>query len=85
MHTAEAVVIKAAYRALAQRYHPDKYPGDPVVARAKMEELNEAYEVLSKPQRRQALDRELMADLAEIDDRFVEWIRAFVHARRHGD
>lgn len=84
-HTAEPVVIKAAFKALAQRYHPDKYSGDPDVARARMAELNEAYEVLSNQKRRQAFDQELMVDLAELDDRFVEWIRAFVRARRHGD
>ena len=50
-----------------------------------MAELNEAYEVLSNQKRRQAFDQELMVDLAEFDDRFVEWIRAFVRARRQGD
>jgi curved DNA-binding protein CbpA len=83
--TAELVVIKAAYRALAQRYHPDKFSGDPAVARSKMEDLNEAYRVLSNPQRRQAHDQELMVDLADLDDSYAEWIRAFVRARKHGD
>lgn len=83
--TAELVVIKAAYKALAQRYHPDKFAGDPEVARAKMAELNEAYRVLSNSQRRQALDQELMVDFADLDDRFAEWIRAFVRARKTGD
>lgn len=83
--TAELVVIKAAYKALAQRYHPDKFAGDPDVARSKMAELNEAYHILSHTQRRQALDRELKVDLANLDDRFAEWIRAFVRARKTGD
>ena len=83
--TAELVVIKAAYKALAQRYHPDKFSGDPAVARSKMEQLNAAYRVLSNPQRRQAHDQELMVDLADLDDSYAEWIRAFVHARRYGD
>ena len=26
LHTAEIEVIKAAYKALAQKYHPDKHP-----------------------------------------------------------
>ena len=28
LHTAEPVVVKAAFKALAQRYHPDKFKGD---------------------------------------------------------
>jgi hypothetical protein len=26
-----------------------------------------------------------MVDLADLDDSYAEWIRAFVHARRYGD
>lgn len=43
---AEAIVVTAAYRALAQRYHPDKSPGDPLEAHRRMAEINEAYRVL---------------------------------------
>jgi len=39
--------IKAAYRKLAKRYHPDLNDGSPV-ADAKMKELNEAYTILVK-------------------------------------
>jgi curved DNA-binding protein CbpA len=46
--SAEPVVIRAAYRALALRYHPDTWVGDPAHAERKMRELNEAYEVLSQ-------------------------------------
>lgn len=53
---AEGVVIKAAWRALAQKYHPDKYDGPPDVARQKMQEINAAYDVLSDPARRSAYD-----------------------------
>lgn len=35
--------IKAAYRALAKKYHPDLHPDDPVSAEKKMKEINEAY------------------------------------------
>lgn len=83
--TAEAVVVKAAYKALAQRYHPDRFRGDPDYARNRMSELNEAYAVLSHPQRRRAYDREFVSDLADPDDAFAQWIRAFVEAKRHGD
>ena len=85
LHTAEPVVVKAAFKALAQRYHPDKFKGDPELARTKMKDLNEAYRVLSNPQQRQAHDRELMGDLATLDQGFAEWIQAFVDAKRHGD
>ena len=42
--------IKAAYRKLAKRYHPDLHPNDPVAA-AHMNELNEAYDALTNPSR----------------------------------
>lgn len=53
---AEAVVVTAAYRALAQQYHPDKWHGDPAIAHTRMCELNEAYRVLSDPRLRDEYD-----------------------------
>ena len=79
------VVIKAAYKALAQRYHPDKWTGDPDVARSKMGELNEAYAVLSSSLQRQAYDQQFVDCLGDFDERFAAWVRAFVHARKYGD
>lgn len=49
---AEGILIKAAYRALSQKYHPDKETGDEL----KMQEINEAYSVLSDPESRAAYD-----------------------------
>lgn len=50
--------IRAAYRLLAKRHHPDLNPGsDEALARS--QELNAAYEILSDPARRRAYDREL--------------------------
>jgi molecular chaperone DnaJ len=46
--------IKRAYRKLAQQWHPDVNK-DPT-APERFKELNEAYQVLSDPQRRQAYD-----------------------------
>jgi molecular chaperone DnaJ len=48
--------LKAAFRKLAMQHHPDKNPGDKA-AEAKFKELNEAYQMLSDPQRRAAYDR----------------------------
>lgn len=48
--------IKAAYRRLARKYHPDVNPGDKS-AEAKFKEISEAYEVLSDPEKRKLYDR----------------------------
>lgn len=44
---ADGVVIRAVYKALAQRYHPDKFQGSAEEANRRMAEINEAYDVLS--------------------------------------
>lgn len=48
--------IKTAFRKLAQRYHPDKNPGDPD-AEAAFKEVGEAYQTLSDPKMRAQYDR----------------------------
>jgi curved DNA-binding protein CbpA len=51
-------VIRAAYRSLMQRYHPDRNPGNTEAAgRALL--VNQAYEVLSDASKRAAYDSEL--------------------------
>ena len=53
--TASADEIKKAYRGLARKYHPDV--SKETDASARMAEVNEAYAVLSDPQKRAAFDK----------------------------
>ena len=53
---ADEAALKSAFRKLAMQYHPDKNPGDHT-AEVKFKEINEAYQVLSDPQKRAAYDR----------------------------
>jgi len=54
--TASQDDIKKAYRNLARKYHPDVNPDDPN-AEEKFKEINEAYQVLSDPGKREKFDR----------------------------
>lgn len=54
--TADAAVIRAAYVALAKRYHPDIARGDPELAASNFRAIKEAYETLSDPDRRALYD-----------------------------
>lgn len=48
--------IKKAFRKAARKYHPDVNPGDKE-AEAKFKEINEAYSVLSDPEKRKTYDQ----------------------------
>jgi curved DNA-binding protein len=50
--------IKAAYRKLARKWHPDLHTGKKKdEAEEKFKQINEAYEVLSDPDKRAKYDR----------------------------
>ena len=48
--------IRSAYRKRAKEFHPDLHPNDPK-AKAKFQALNEAYDVLSDPDKRKKYDQ----------------------------
>src|SRR5476649_844292 len=54
--TASDKDIKNAYRKLARKYHPDLNPND-TEANKKFQQLNEANEVLSDPEKRKKYDQ----------------------------
>ena len=56
---AEDVVIRAAFKALTQIYHPDKFISSADRAHLKMVEINTAYEILSSEEKRRIYDQEI--------------------------
>ncbi|RME41889.1 MAG: J domain-containing protein [Planctomycetota bacterium] len=54
--TASQDEIKRAYRRLAKKYHPDRNPNDPT-AEQKFKEVQQAYDVLGDPKKREDYDR----------------------------
>jgi curved DNA-binding protein len=61
---ASAADIKNAYRKLAMQYHPDRNPGDKK-AEERFKEINEAYQVLSDPKKRERYD--------QVGDSYSQW------------
>jgi molecular chaperone DnaJ len=53
---ASADDVKKAYRKLSKELHPDRNPGN-AEAERKFKEVNQAYEVLSNPQKKQSYDQ----------------------------
>ncbi len=69
--TASAKEIKAAFRKLARKYHPDVNPGDSA-AEARFKEISEAHEVLGDAEKR-----------AKYDELGANW-KAYEQAQRAG-
>jgi curved DNA-binding protein len=61
---ASAEEIKKAYRKLALKYHPDRNPDDKT-SEDKFKDINEAYQVLSDPTKRQRYD--------QLGDSYSQW------------
>ena len=73
MPSAEKIVIRAAYKALAQHYHPDRYSGaEAAKAHRRMVRINEAYKVLEDDDARQAYDRSRGTGAFSADPYFEE-------------
>jgi curved DNA-binding protein CbpA len=66
--SAEIDVIKAAYKALARKYHPDTYAGDKAYAGKRMQEINDAFGVIGDPDKRKKYDEKRKA--ANQEDEF---------------
>ncbi len=56
-------VIRAAYKSLAQKYHPDKYDGSREEAERVTKELNQAYAILCDPLLRRNYDQLIEEEL----------------------
>ena len=85
--TATQDEIKAAFRAKAMQYHPDRNPNNSE-AEAKFKEVNAAYEVLSDPDKRIKYDQAryrtpMPRNFVSPEDMFADLFGGFVTKVRH--
>lgn len=67
VHTdAEQEIIEAAYKRLARKYHPDI--SKTTDATQRMQQINEAYEVLADPENRALYDQEIQHKVFDADE-----------------
>src|SRR5690606_14152333 len=72
--TASQAQIKAAFKRMAMRYHPDRNPGNKE-AEETFKFLNEAYQTLSDPVRRSRYDSRFHIITEELNDAYWQEIR----------
>ncbi|MEY2677541.1 MAG: chaperone protein DnaJ [Pseudomonadota bacterium] len=65
LNNVDDVVIKAAYRALAQKHHPDKFKTNKELHTQKMAQLNEAFAAIGTKAKRKAYDESLRVSTAK--------------------
>jgi DnaJ-class molecular chaperone len=75
---ASAKDVKAAFRKLAKKFHPDQNPDDPQ-AKERFAAANQAYEIVGDVEKRKAFDR------GEIDGEGKPRFQGFEHAAGGGD
>jgi len=73
LEDAEQVVIRAAYKALSQKYHPDKALNEKAPDSPRMADINRAYDTLSDPAKRAEYDAYLSSiggnnDTSQLND-----------------
>lgn len=77
-------VIRAAYKTLSQKFHPDRNPDKPNATRT-FQLISHAYEVLSDPARRRAHDEWIAAEEAKQQALHIsqEYAQPYTAERRH--
>lgn len=71
--SASVLEIRRSYRQLSKKYHPDTTNFSETVARAKFQQLNEAYATLSNPQRRSLYDLKIGYSRINVIQAPPEW------------
>ncbi|MFQ6627404.1 hypothetical protein Gotur_004619 [Gossypium turneri] len=73
--------IRAAYRKLALKWHPDRYVTNPAVAgeaKLRFQQIQEAYSVLSNGSKRSMYDASLYDPLEDDDQDFCDFMQEMI-------
>lgn len=74
--SASMLEIRRSYRQLSKKYHPDTTIFAAAVAKAKFQQLNEAYATLSNPERRSLYDLKIGYSRINVIQAPPEWEQA---------